>query len=370
MAKIIGAKKITISCKADRYLCEGDIVRLGNGDLLTVFCDTRGLIHVDFDDIFLARSQDNGMTWHESDIVTVWKSDGYNGGNNPCISKLSDGTLLIYFLVNSFDGGQGIFYDHGPQSNLYSLRECEGCFFLRSNDDGRTWSAPYKANTAPMRWGQPADGLVEMPDGTLYLAMSGLHNGPWTRQNSDDLWRSFLMRSDDKGLHWEYYSTIAYDPAKIISFHEPGLARAANGTLVCMMRSEHAPRRRHGHLWISFSNNNGEWWTPPQPTNIWGYPADLLTLADGRMLAAYSHRRDPYGLRGCVSRDGLTWDAKDEFVIIDGGDDKKRTTGAWWHIGYPASCQLADGSIITVAHEWTQDAEPFVQYMFAARYSL
>ena len=36
--------------------------------------------------------------------------------------------------------------------------------------------------------------------------------------------RSALMRSDDGGDNWEYYSTLAYDPASIIDYEEPALS--------------------------------------------------------------------------------------------------------------------------------------------------
>lgn len=39
--------------------------------------------------------------------------------------------------------------------------------------------------------------------------------------------RSYLMRSDNKGQDWEYYSKIAHDPSNIISFDETALAATA-----------------------------------------------------------------------------------------------------------------------------------------------
>ena len=43
----------------------------------------------------------------------------------------------------------------------------------------------------------------------------------------------------------------------------------------------------------------------------WGYPADLITLQDGRVLASYGYRRDPLSIRIAVSEDGITWKAED-----------------------------------------------------------
>ena len=67
------------------------------------------------------------------------------------------------------------------------------------------------------------------------------------------------------------------------------------------------------------SEDDGFSWTPPKWTNIWGYPAETIALQDGRYLMIYGYRRPPYGVKGVVSNDGLTWDVKDSFVIPEGG---------------------------------------------------
>jgi hypothetical protein len=220
-----------------------------------------------------------------------------------------------------------------------------------------------------MRFGQPADGLLELPDGTLRMACTGLNQSPWQNQSPEEQWRSFLLRSDDKGLNWEYYATIAYDPAQITAFHEPGLGRNAEGTLVALMRSEHAPRRRHGPLWCAYSQDDGYSWRRPQPTSLWGYPADLTTLRDGRMLATYGYRRGRGGLRGCISRDGIAWDLDNELLIRVGGYGPEGNP-AGYHIGYPATIQLVDESIVSIWHEWDATTEPAVQIVTSLRYTV
>jgi hypothetical protein len=56
-----------------------------------------------------------------------------------------------------------------------------------------------------------------------------------------------------------------------------------------MIRTIHGARNRHQYLWMSYSKNNGESWSRPEPTNLWGYPADLTPLQDGRMLCTYGY---------------------------------------------------------------------------------
>lgn len=75
--------------------------------------------------------------------------------------------------------------------------------------------------------------------------------------------------------------------------------------------------------------------------------AHLVQLSNGRILSVYGHRRKPYGIRACVSRDdGDSWDYDDEIIIRD-----DLVSGA---IGYPVSMVLDDDTLVTVY--WDEDA--------------
>ena len=75
-------------------------------------------------------------------------------------------------------------------------------------------------------------------------------------------------------------------------------------------------------------------------------------------------------IRACVSEDGEHWDVPDEFIGSQGGQvsatDEARS---WYHMGYPTSAQLADGTILSVFHEWTQEP-PFVQQLVGVQYEI
>ncbi len=106
--------------------------------------------------------------------------------------------------------------------------------------------------------------------------------------------RSGAAAFDDKGLHWEHWSTIAFDPlAGIISHDEPAL-HCSDGTLICMMRTgvpgQGAPGKTCGSLTRRMKVNPGAARSGP---NIWGYSRPTWSLKDGRMLAAYGYRRAP-----------------------------------------------------------------------------
>jgi hypothetical protein len=191
------------------------------------------------------------------------------------------------------------------------------------------------------------------------------------------------MRSDDGGDNWEYYSTLAYDPASIIDYEEPSLLRLKDGRLVSFLRTHVNPSGDAKNMVFVVSDDDGFSWTPPKWTNIWGYPAETIALADGRYLMIYGYRRPPYGVKGVVSEDGLTWNEKDSFFVAENGvpsrDDPGasgvrsridwKNPGVFQHTGYPSVLQTPDGTIVASYHEWDDQARP-LQYVKATRFRL
>lgn len=86
------------------------------------------------------------------------------------------------------------------------------------------------------------------------------------------------------------------------------------------------------------SLDGGRTWGPPQQTEIWGYLAHLLRLADGRLLTVYGIRWEPFGIRACLSTDaGETCDYAHEIIIRDDMPSS--------NLGYPTAVQLPEGRI-------------------------
>ncbi len=366
---IRNARKVTIYKDPKCYNSQVGAVQLSNGEVVVVFNECRGRRHDDSDNVVLVRSMDNGATWDPATRVVVYQYTHQFGTDTPSIQQLSGGTLIVNFVMTAHAFNRGITEDFGPQSDRYRyVRSKDGAWLTRSNDLGKTWEPAYKANIAPLRWGQPIDEVLELPSGNLLMAC-------WGKMTSRELEthetvRSFLIRSDDKGVDWEHLATIAYDPANIISFWEPSITRTPDGTILCMIRTVHEPRWRHDNLWLSYSKDDGYSWSRPERTPLWGYPPDLTVLQDGRILCTYGYRRAPWGVRACVSDDGIHWDIANEFVIQEGGVAPEHAQcSPKWHIGYPTSIQLRDGTIFSVYHEWTQE-EPYVQYVVGMLYEL
>ena len=84
----------------------------------------------------------------------------------------------------------------------------------------------------------------------------------------------------------------------------------------------------------------------------------------------YGYRRAPYGVRGIVSDDGVTWDRADEFVIREGGVPERfaANPGIFQHIGYPSVTVLGDGSVLAMYHEYTDGPERHLQHIAETRF--
>jgi hypothetical protein len=381
-----------------------NVKQLRNGEVVAVYNEERFPFHHDSGQTVLIRSRDGGHTWDQAHRIVVLPFTATTGNWDCGIAELADGTLLVNLTLCAYFkrgiqpaqpswSAEPLTEEWGDWTWAYRLMGWVGTYVLKSTDGGKTWSEPIPVNVRPLKHAGCRLGCWPLPSGSLLLGVYGRIRG-YGEEGENESTRSALIRSDDHGENWEYYSTLAYDPASIIDYEEPALVRLADGRLVCMLRTHVQPSGDAKNLVMVVSEDEGFSWSLPKWTNIWGYPAELITLQDGRILMVYGYRRPPYGVRGCISEDGLTWDVKDEFVIREGGvpvsisedtpgsariapsSGRKRKgmvrydhPGLYQHIGYPSVTQLADSSILCLYHEWSNDPQP-IQYIMSTRFTV
>ena len=150
----------------------------------------------------------------------------------------------------------------------------------------------------------------------------------------------YVMSSEDGGYTWDFMSSIglpADNPGPGYCT-EPYVIQLQDGTYLAAYRNQDGADMT---VYISRSENGKKWTTPTEIEGILGGPPHLLELDNGAILLTYGYRVSPKcGIRGALSYDsGLTWD--EEFVI---SESERRTST---DLGYPASIQLPDGSIVT-----------------------
>ncbi len=332
---------IVIYRKAQSYSAFPDLVALNDGRLIIVFREAdlgkdllgRGYDHLDRSSrIASLTSRDGGHTWGGYRVL-------YNsadcGEQDPSIMQRSDGTLMINFFrwrVVPPDQKDRLFYPALELTNGY-WADFEGPFVIVSSDGGATWSAtPTAVDAAPLPRAGCSDAILELTDGTLLLPAYGGDPG-------STFSRAYVVRSHDGGHTWGEPALIARHPEDALSFEEPALCDLGGGRLLAMIRSG-VYRVGYEYLYRAFSDDGGLSWHSLAQTPIWGHPAHLLRLRDGRILCTYGYRRAPFGVRACLSTDGgHTWDVDNEIVLRADGFDRD--------LGYPSSVQLPDGSIFT-----------------------
>lgn len=366
----------------DHAVNQGSIVALANGRVLLGFNQERDRVHRDSGQSCVTFSDDGGVTWHAPSIV--WPYTDHVGNWDCAFAEIASGDLLMHTRVCSFIAPTALKEIHSDQSigpppgRRERLKRQTGYALTRSRDGGSTWSTPIPVNTAPMAdsgtgpyvvGGSGAGHVIELPDGALLMPLHGQFTRDWPNRVGETI-RCFVLRSEDGGDNWEYWATVGYDAAGILDFFEPGMTRLSSGRLVCLMRTQARPGRVD-HLWCTHSDDDGASWSFPSRTPIWGFPADVIELHDGRVLAVYGYRREPWGVRGAISEDGVTWSAENVFTIREGGAADP-SMSQYWHIGYPSVTQTTDGTILAAYHEYVDNpshADP-IQAMWVTRFRL
>ncbi len=124
-------------------------------------------------------------------------------------------------------------------------------------------------------------------------------------------------------------------------FHEPHCVQLKDGTLLAMYRAQIDKNGDNFTIYQTRSLDNGVTWSEPEATGICGSPPHLLRLRDGRVILSYARRMEPFGIYArVISEDGIIGDRE---ILIDGAEDSD--------IGYPATAELSDGTLVTVAYK-------------------
>ena len=209
----------------------------------------------------------------------------------------------------------------------------QGAYARRSEDGGKTWDRwelQLPAHRSLMNYN--ASSQLRLSNGVLLHTVYG-------DLKEDAVSRTFVLRSADDGHTW-WFLPLAADPAGEVRFNETALCENADGEVIAMMRSEPPAG---GYLRQSISQDSGITWSPPVETGMWGYPANLILLDDGRILCTYGYRREPMGIRAVLSSDGgHTWDT-DNIIVL-----RNDAAPFGSDLGYPISVEKSPGEMFTI----------------------
>lgn len=266
-------------------------------------------------------TRDGGLSWQY-----------LAGGTMPSPNLLADGTVMgMDTRSRPIEGRPG----------YYSLSVYE------STDGGESFGEPVEAIVhVPQATGGvghgPAPGpiffrsIVQMSDGTLLATFYDWFEGdasPVPGQKDSFRYRTWLMRSEDRGRTWEYHATVGYDPEiGTEGFCEPVMRLLPDGSLICLLRTggDNRPYHLDNPLMVTWSEDGGLTWSKPVRTGFEGVAPDLVVMADGT-LACTTGRPGAWLL---LSNDnGRTW--SDAFSIS--GER---------YSGYTGACEVEPGVLL------------------------
>jgi sialidase-1 len=337
--EIISTK--VICRQPDRYIGWPTIARTHKGDLLVVFSGDRDAHVCPWGKTQMVRSSDEGNTWTAPVTINNTPLDDRDAG----IIETDKGTLVVsWFTSQAFVEPGEVYWipetiRNGWKRHIekFDQETCEkwlGNWIRRSEDNGKTWGVPIRSHvTAP-------HGPIQLSDKRLIYIGTGTRDGKCVVG---------VDESQDDGLSWNLIATVPIPSDEVTEhYSEPHVVEAEKGKLVALFRYEPEDMSQR-FLRQSESTDGGKSWSLAHKTPIWGYPPHMIRLRNGWMVVAYGRRIPPFGERVCISRDaGKTWDTENEITLTSAPNDD---------LGYPASAELEDGSILTVYYQNQTDAE-------------
>ncbi len=208
-------------------------------------------------------SDDGGMSW----------CDPYEG-------TFADGTRpSIYNLVELSDGSLGGVEIRSRPGAPMPIHETEALFTV-SKDLGKTWSEPRQMSDMRLRASAFFNALMRTSSGRIILPVQfGLGRDRWHKRGAP-----FVGGYIDGELF------ILLEPdGHMVGNFEPSVVETAPNTLLMFLRS------KLGRVFQSWSTDNGETWTYPEPTHLAASNSpNILTRlpATGHVLAVWNQQSE------------------------------------------------------------------------------
>jgi hypothetical protein len=264
---------------------------------------------------------------HPAEVYrTIWR-DWILGDAEPQWKALLEGFLQAY-------------EHYTPEQNR------AGAFIKISKDYGKSWGEAIKTDiSAPHGPVKTVSGRLlylgrEFPGlASRYHASFPEENDPFSPEDRE---RMYLYESFDDGETWQKISKLPLDDtADYRRLHEPTVVELPSGELIAAIRAEDEASVGKFSIYFMSSTDGGNTWSRPWAFDRIGSPPHLLLRKDGSVVVTYGRRRAPFGIRASISYDGCRTFGE-EIILSDAPNGD---------LGYPATTELSDGSLVTVYYQ-------------------
>jgi Neuraminidase (sialidase) len=288
----------------------------------------------------ICKSKDYGKTWSYPLVINNTPMDDRDagivslGGKRLAVTWFTSNSRYLFRGNRNEDGtwknpklGQVLDQWTAEDIAKYSAS------WIRVSEDGEYWGEMRKA---PIN--SPHGFIVLKDKSWLYFGKEWKFFGEGLDMYISDNTPICAARSTDEGRTWEMLGAVPlHEGVNNNQCHEAHVVELPNGDLLGAIRVE-GPFR----VCLSRSSDGGKTWSTLEETGCMGSPPHLLRHSSGAIVCAYGYRKEPFGERCMISYDnGKTWE-KDIVIFNDAPNPD---------LGYPASCELPDGSIITVYYQ-------------------
>lgn len=348
----IGSPQIIMENEKSKHNYFGwpSAVRLKNGKIAVGASGFR-MAHVcPFGKSVLSYSEDEGETYtYPAPVIDTVLDDRDCG-----LTVFGESGLILTSFNNTADFQRTIPLN---QRNEYCARyldsitpeeeeEALGVTFRISHDNGVTFGPIHHSPISSPH------GPVELEDGTV-LWVGRIFSSDDTFREPIDFVESYTIDTKTGEMTRRGRIPPIYEDGKKLLSCEPHAVPLPDGRILCHIRVQ---EQGYFTLYQSESADRGFTWTKPYQilSQKGGAPAHLLLHSTGVLISVYGYRKAPYGIRCAFSTDlGRTWSA--DHVISEGypnGD-----------LGYPATVEMKDGSLLTVyyAHPDEKDRAVILQ---------
>ena len=313
---------------------EGAFIRLKNGSLLFAYTAFEG---DDWEDDCIAHitaitSYDEGESWSEKRILFTKPDDAKN---IMCLSflRMNNGDIGAFYIIKNADGTDQI-------------------ILRRSSDEGETWTEPkncldcieiqdyYVINN---------DRVIKLENGRIIF--SAARHTVLTEHKEFMPGVICFFYSDDDGETWVKNETefSCPFPKNPDGYEEPGFYVLPDGKIWCYIRTG------LGFQFESFSEDNGETWSVPEPNLFFSSACSPMLVKDcGKYTVAVFNPEPEHFMRGenepwgrtpyviAVSTDkGKTFEKHNVFYLED-----DRNNGYC----YPAIIEVENGFLVAYYH--------------------